>query len=150
MESMECHPAVHSLTTTLDLRHMCGYITLLNSGKPRTRIPNGHPPHRGADTMTETIPKERTDAEQDIIDTQEMESNETTSQVTKHSLSLPVQSPMHSGNISCHGNEKDWTLLDVCFGIPLFDDKINKAVCKKIAKFGLCRRERLVVILWIN
>ncbi len=68
----------------------------------------------------------------------------TTSQVTKHSLTLPVRSPMHSGSSNLHSNEQDWTLLDVCFGIPLFDDQINKAVCKKIAAFGLCRRERYV------
>ena len=26
----------------------------------------------------------------------------------------------------------DWTLLDCCFGIPLFNSKLNREVCDKI------------------
>ena len=67
--------------------------------------------------------------------------------IAKHSLSLPVTSPMGDGSSFHRGivpreTEADWVLLNLYFGVPLFDDKVNKDVCTKIAKHELCRREK--------
>lgn len=32
----------------------------------------------------------------------------------------------------------DWTLLDCCFGIPLFDRQLNKIICDNVQKSNLC------------
>lgn len=32
----------------------------------------------------------------------------------------------------------DWTLLDCCFGIPLFDRQLNKLICDNVQKSNLC------------
>lgn len=32
----------------------------------------------------------------------------------------------------------DWTLLDCCFGIPLFDRQLNKMICDNVQKSSLC------------
>jgi len=44
----------------------------------------------------------------------------------------------------------DWTLLDCCFGIPLFDRKLNKLICDSIQKSNLCLSSNLEKILKIN
>ncbi|XP_038057164.1 protein FAM91A1-like isoform X2 [Patiria miniata] len=151
LKSMEHHPTVRSLAKILDLKHTCGYITLLNSGKPRDRIPSGHPsPHPTTDGVTEPLPHERTVTETDRQSRDMSDSTQAMSQVTKQSLTLPVSSPMHDGSASIRGKEikeADWSLLDVCFGIPLFEDKINRTVCAKVSEFGLCQRESLSQLL---
>ncbi|KAH7974670.1 hypothetical protein HPB49_018037 [Dermacentor silvarum] len=38
---------------------------------------------------------------------------------------------------------EDWTLLDCCYGIPLFDNALNKDVCAKILKHKLCSKDNL-------
>ncbi|XP_075525243.1 protein FAM91A1 isoform X1 [Dermacentor variabilis] len=38
---------------------------------------------------------------------------------------------------------EDWTLLDCCYGIPLFDNALNKDVCAKILKHKLCTKDNL-------
>lgn len=40
----------------------------------------------------------------------------------------------------------DWQLLDCCFGIPLFDAKLNKDICSKILDHNLLNPDRLVNI----
>ncbi|KAH6922838.1 hypothetical protein HPB50_019840 [Hyalomma asiaticum] len=40
-------------------------------------------------------------------------------------------------------NLEDWTLLDCCYGIPLFDNALNKEVCAKILKHRLCSKDNL-------
>ncbi|XP_022089534.1 protein FAM91A1-like isoform X2 [Acanthaster planci] len=148
---MERHPAVSALAKILDLRHTCGYITLLNSGKPQDRIPKGHPTsHPTTDGVTEPLPEGRTTAATAEQSRDLTDSNLAVAQVAKQSLTLPVSSPMHDGSANCHGNkfkDADWSLLGVCFGIPLFGDEINRMVCAKVAKFGLCQRESLSQLL---
>lgn len=38
--------------------------------------------------------------------------------------------------------EDDWVLLDLCFGLPLFNSTLNKDVCSRISKLGLFKQER--------
>lgn len=38
---------------------------------------------------------------------------------------------------------EDWTLLDCCYGVPLFDNPLNKDVCARILKHKLCSKDNL-------
>lgn len=38
---------------------------------------------------------------------------------------------------------EDWTLLDCCYGIPLFDNALNKDVCASVLKHRLCSKDNL-------
>jgi hypothetical protein len=38
--------------------------------------------------------------------------------------------------------EQEWTLLDCCYGIPLFNAHVNRQVCERIASHGLCNKDR--------
>lgn len=40
-------------------------------------------------------------------------------------------------------NESDWTILNVDFGIPLFDSQLNREVCDRITSQKLGQRETL-------
>jgi hypothetical protein len=42
-----------------------------------------------------------------------------------------------------HDEETQWTLLDINFGIPLFDTTLNQTVCQRIVEKGLWKPERL-------
>ena len=44
-------------------------------------------------------------------------------------------------------DERQWVLLDCYFGVPLFDADVNRSVCRRIAKHGLCNQARCVVAL---
>ncbi|XP_012942725.1 protein FAM91A1 [Aplysia californica] len=39
--------------------------------------------------------------------------------------------------------EEEWLLLDLCFGLPLFDTALNRQVCGRITKLGLFKQESL-------
>ncbi|EEC05739.1 conserved hypothetical protein [Ixodes scapularis] len=39
-------------------------------------------------------------------------------------------------------NLDDWTLLDCCFGVPLFDNALNKDICARILDHNLCSADR--------
>lgn len=37
---------------------------------------------------------------------------------------------------------ENWILLDLNFGVPLFDAELNKKICSRITSHGLWKRER--------
>ncbi|RUS75324.1 hypothetical protein EGW08_016913 [Elysia chlorotica] len=39
--------------------------------------------------------------------------------------------------------EDDWLLLDLCYGLPLFNTQLNQAVCSRIANLGLFKNTNL-------
>ena len=38
--------------------------------------------------------------------------------------------------------EEEWLLLDLCYGLPLFDTQLNQQVCSRISKLGLFKDEK--------
>lgn len=54
----------------------------------------------------------------------------------KLKLSLPSQ------QFNTTGSSDAWTLLDCCFGVPLFDVEANKQICDSITSCGLWEHER--------
>jgi len=44
-------------------------------------------------------------------------------------------------------NESDWTVLNLDFGIPLFDSNLNAEVCDRITSQQLWQRERLDALM---
>ena len=57
------------------------------------------------------------------------------------------------GGLIASQNEEDsssslsWLLLDLNFGLPLFDSGLNKRICSGIIEKGLCGKERSVLAL---
>jgi hypothetical protein len=46
-------------------------------------------------------------------------------------------------DIEVEGKHEQWTLLDCCFGVPLFDAEANSRICEAIVSTKLWRRESL-------
>jgi hypothetical protein len=46
-------------------------------------------------------------------------------------------------DIEVEGEHEQWTLLDCCFGVPLFDAEANSQICEAIVSTKLWRRESL-------
>ncbi|CAN8001751.1 unnamed protein product [Ixodes hexagonus] len=44
----------------------------------------------------------------------------------------------------------DWTLLDCCFGVPLFDNALNKDICARILNHNLCSADNLKLLVDSN
>jgi len=49
-----------------------------------------------------------------------------------------------AGSTDTEVDEGQWVLLDCHFGVPLFDADVNRSVCRRIAKHGLCNQARCV------
>lgn len=47
-------------------------------------------------------------------------------------------------------NESDWTILNVDFGIPLFDSQLNREVCDRITSQKLWQRETLDSLMQVQ
>ena len=48
----------------------------------------------------------------------------------------------HHPQQTCETMEREWMLLDCCYGIPLFNANVNQQVCERIASQGLCNKDR--------
>ena len=47
-------------------------------------------------------------------------------------------------------NEAEWTILNVDFGIPLFDSQLNREVCDRITSQKLWQRETLDSLMQVQ
>lgn len=48
---------------------------------------------------------------------------------------LPLRVNLSERRASCSSvNLSDWSLLDCCFGVPLFDADVNKVVCNSVVE----------------
>jgi len=157
------HNAVGELDAAIDLRHTCGYVTMLRAtAKRRTTAvadSSGPSPTSAGDAVPTTTHVYRgqsvgIDVAPDTISTNSkddpVESGVANfSDLEKASLHdevnpLDRSSPMkyHSSSVDTDVDEGQWVLLDCHFGVPLFDADVNHSVCRRIAKHGLCNHSR--------
>ena len=160
--SFEQHPALQILARELDLRHTCGYITLLKTGKSETceQSPlvvgdetstgqstqcrnNSSSPHNG---ITNTVSAEMLAFELDSLDVSVGGKTPRSMNADRTGLKLDIavtgSEPVSQSCDLC--NHSDWVLLDCSYGIPLFDAAVNRAVCDRIASHRLCNTDRYV------
>ena len=65
------------------------------------------------------------------------------------SLDLKQETASEEGGQGDAQIESHWHLLDLCFGIPLFDPQLNKDVCQKIVSLRLFKEERYdPLVIW--
>ena len=164
------HSAIIKLCKQVDLEHLCGYVTLLNTGREsRTlwkheeddldlntsfnfRVTDTSSVHSGDSNLLIDAPsnglKDRTSAEVlaseiDLLDKENFE-NSNNSSSGKDQLNLDLK--LDGGSVSGDENEPlvedEWNLLECYFGIPLFESSINKQICEKIVSNGLCNSDR--------
>lgn len=165
--NIEYHRAVRILAKHLDLIHCCGYITMLrlNQNKDFNYIQNttSNELLQNSDDDDCVLQSIRNLPINGIAsnDSKKLLADEVDSLQDSNSLEIPKQVfKSKTGNLTLDldeqpeildiSNEKesitenDWTILNCCFGIPLFDSRVNTEVCKRIINQGLCKPESLI------
>ncbi|KAF6099297.1 family with sequence similarity 91 member A1 [Phyllostomus discolor] len=127
--NMGVHRALQLLRGRVDVRHFCGYITMLNASS------------RLASRKLSDASDER--GEPDLASGSDVNgSTESFEMVIEEAA---VDSAAKQNSVATA--EADWVPLELCFGIPLFSSELNRKVCSKIATHGLCRKESLQNLL---
>lgn len=112
-----------ALPAAVDVRNCCGYVTLI---KLNISNDNDHGAPKNGDMN---------DEDANLL-MEEVDSISETSGAARSKLNLPLTE-------SSHGQ---WMLLDVKFGIPLFDSDLNKEICQRITINSLWNRESLACL----
>ncbi|KAG1653085.1 Protein FAM91A1 [Nymphon striatum] len=146
------HPVVQNLKSELDLRHSCGYITMVfnpdhSSDNPclnfavNNDIEVSVNSNQNANCDLAHPSNGIKTAEAAKLLANEVDSlNETSEEISeKPNLSLNVNASKFS----------NWTLLNCTFGVPLFDSNLNHAVCNRIVSCGICDPERFLFYSFI-
>ncbi|KAK3907963.1 Protein FAM91A1 [Frankliniella fusca] len=154
------HPAILRLSEHVDLKHNCGFVTMvclgshnssgikgevlnsLNVTNPIERQPspiNGITNQECANILREEVDSLKQD---DDISSSDFKHSTSSSDFISDQITnkLKLDIPMRHCNLS-EGDE--WTLLDCCFGVPLFDVEANKQICDSITHCGLWEQESL-------
>ena len=131
------HPCLKQLERDLDIQHTCGYIRLLKSGAPALRPRHASRKTVGDKTKNAEISSFLDDLrELGIGQSQTGEATETTVQ---NGMGAEERSPSVSEEESDAMSRverklaSEWVPLELSFGIPLFSDKDNTAVCDKVS-----------------
>ncbi|XP_041483997.1 protein FAM91A1-like [Lytechinus variegatus] len=159
--SMHTHRTVKKLEDELDLTHSCGYITLLKSGclsssqHPQPSSQDGKDgPNDDEDAQSRLTASQLSEAADDEEGLGEAadgaESKSLDVEKAKDSMQLPLgsrQVPDERERINSEELESNWVLLDLSFGVPLFDEVVNQEVCQRIAEKRLCQKKSLECLL---
>lgn len=153
------HRAVTKLAEHLDLSQQCGYITFLNTGvpdlgceeyelsvklklPPRKRSNKSHVPSTEqqlkspdenyfARTPEHGPANEYTSADCSQVLASEVAKCTRGDLISQSSVELPIEENSEP-ETDMESSTEEWTLLDVNFGVPLFDVDTNTRICEKL------------------
>ena len=136
---------ISRLQEKIDLQHTCGYITLVNFPKRIIRpvTEKGDAKREPSPSVGDKMDLQLLEEELDNIDSPMagMSTSTTTASTTKlrpKQLSLSVTSESSRKDLA-----DDWKLMDVTYGIPLFDLELNCDITNKILEGDLVAKESL-------
>uniref|UniRef100_A0A8D0E7P4 Family with sequence similarity 91 member A1 n=1 Tax=Salvator merianae TaxID=96440 RepID=A0A8D0E7P4_SALMN len=128
--NMGVHKALRILREKLDLRHFCGYVTMLN--------PFSHHVSRKLSDASDGKGEPELALGSDVNGSTE-------------SFEMVIEEPSVDSAAKqipeAPTTELEWVPLELCFGIPLFSSELNRKVCQKIASHGLCSKDSLQKLL---
>lgn len=161
------HSAIQSLKEKIDLEHLCGYVTLLNTGRESRTIfrhdedddelnmntnntnmfgsctGSIHSSDSGTNILDEPLNgvKDKTSAE--MLATEiDLLALESPSKGDKSDSPVVKPSSLDIKDEAESLTENEWCLLDCYFGIPLFEPNINKQICDRVVTQGLFNASR--------
>jgi len=138
------HHVLRQLGERVDLTHTCGYITLVNfprkheklttqdisSCNPKPLERQGSPAGEDLDSSTAQLLEEEID---NIDSPMAGEPTKKAKRPTNLKLSVETTQDM----------VEEWKLLDISYGVPLFDTELNAEITDRIVKGGLVTEESL-------
>ncbi|KAM8767046.1 protein FAM91A1 isoform 2-T2 [Acanthopagrus schlegelii] len=131
--NMCTHKSLQKLKEHVDLKHQCGYITMLNANNRHRRRPSDSTECRDTFFQGDTHLGGGldTNGSTESFELVTEENNGDGSKVKTDTLNA----------------EDEWVPLELCFGMPLFSSELNRKVCRKIASHKLCCNESLQELL---
>ncbi|KAJ4442241.1 hypothetical protein ANN_12107 [Periplaneta americana] len=144
------HPAVCKLSEHIDLVHNCGFITMVNLSTNRTAGPPAQQTESQASLVEAWVSSNRTSSSpvngftsEECADILEQELDNLSGGKAGSGSEGERDSKTLGVGRAPEDEHDQWTLLDCCFGIPLFDADANSQICEAIVATGLWRRESL-------
>ena len=158
------HPTVKSVRQELNLQNSCGFITMINLGLDK-------PPDIGE--VSDLRSRSSTFSSSPINGIKGTDRNSfsvilslyklllnlpdsSCAEILREELDSMVDPISESSNLRANTaqlekwNEADWTILNVDFGIPLFDSQLNREVCDRITSQKLWQRETLDCLMKVQ
>ncbi|CAG0921790.1 unnamed protein product [Notodromas monacha] len=138
-DEFENHPAVKAIAQLVDLRHSCGFITLVKSPVKKSRgvaqkNNNGVSVNHNMSSffgcmsnVPRLIPPKHGNP---VVEQESCENAETEVDATGDSS-------------SSQEHFEDWDLIDCTFGVPLFNAKLNREICERISLYEAGKSESL-------
>ncbi|KAL7830271.1 hypothetical protein SRHO_G00313980 [Serrasalmus rhombeus] len=127
--NMCVHKALKILRDKVDLKHQCGYITMLNCNNRHRRRASD------ADVGGDSELGAGFDANG---------SNESFELVAEENNG---DGGKRHGTEGVSSVEDEWVPLELCFGMPLFSSELNRKVCQRIVSHKLCSKDSLQELL---
>lgn len=142
----ENHFAVKILSEELDLKHNCGYITMMNistSWQNPKRVEFIKTSHENCVYSSTTVMSaESAVKESSIKENVIKESGAENQQSEKNRFSLNFPDSNLKYKNSLPFEENSWMPLDCSFGIPLFNGLLNKRVCQRLLEKQFCSKTK--------
>ena len=139
------HPCLLTLGTEIDLKHMCGFITMLKTGMPRSHMIKSNItrskklPTMLPNKISNEVKAQREEIDEFLHDLKELGIGGMDSEPhTPTDIADSTQKQEIKNRIVSISSELDtrpqldWVPLEMSIGIPLFSGDINKTVCEKV------------------
>jgi hypothetical protein len=119
------HHSLKKLETLMDVKHTCGYVTMLNTGRPLHYEDNRNVQREAERNM------EISEFLQDLQDLGIGETNKRAEEIPVATATTPIKA------------HQEWVPLDMCYGVPLFSSEANQSVTAKIVANNLFSEDSL-------
>ena len=123
--------SLRSIDDLFDLKTTCGYVTLLNIFSKKRNV-------------STTIPVDACIlTENEFNDDKEYIDVANTNNIQGFNSQCSQDSVKSTANINDNDDESVWMPLQICYGIPLFDDNLNIEITRKLVSAGICKLDNL-------
>ena len=158
------HSAVRHAAKCVDVRHSCGFLSLLYTGTEQARslvsshinniqrtlssgqgrsVPSANPPSPSPKRISSS---DKTLSVDDLLSLEVVNpgSGSDTPAGSETPLSPLPFSQANGATSEPVETESDWVPLDLCFGVPLFDADLNKKILEKVGPISI---DRAIMVL---
>jgi hypothetical protein len=152
------YPSLEGLSSLVDLKHCCGYVTLLSldkepvaaaaakkvstGGAKNGKVHNAHLLEEELDSIADHPMAGKKQDSREEEDSSATGANGNGSNRGEKLKSMKLDLEPSAGKPEPDNGVDRWILFDLNFGIPLFDSDLNRQICEGIVRHGLWKTER--------
>eukprot|EP00090_Calanus_glacialis_P008224 TRINITY_DN16538_c0_g1_i1.p1 TRINITY_DN16538_c0_g1~~TRINITY_DN16538_c0_g1_i1.p1 ORF type:complete len:858 (-),score=315.54 TRINITY_DN16538_c0_g1_i1:118-2628(-) len=132
----------------VDLTHTCGYVTVVNFPRKTVKVIKQDKPTKQATTEKDKLEREGSPAGESLDSSTVQLLEEEIDNIDSPMAGEPTKKALRPTNLklSVQSNTdlvEEWKLLELSYGVPLFDTELNAAITGRIVKGGLVTEESL-------